>query len=99
MIFFCAITFPLIVFIIAAPQILWAKANYPKSSKWLLFRLGSSFLGGAISAFALFAQEMSTTTPFINAIVAGTVSMLIVTFLGQFRLKHLFPPQKTVDID
>ena len=80
-------------------QLRWAWANYPKSSKWLLLRFGSSFLSGALLGLFLFYRDYHGIELLIAMLISGFVFGILFTYVFSYNLQHLIPKQNKSDDD
>ena len=85
--------------LIAYVQLSWAWANYPKSSKWLFLRFGSSFLSGALLGLFLFYRDFYGIELVLAVLMTSFGSGIIFTYGFAYNMQHLIPKQNKSDED
>lgn len=80
-----------------APQIMWARNNYPLSRSWLLIRALSSFSGGAILSSVLFFREYTGFNFVLMVLAFGSIFVVLLMFIFPYNLRHVIPPRPQSD--
>ena len=81
------------------PQIQYARANYPRSRRWLLYRFGSSFLGGLLLGLLLFYWDYGGIQLLAWIMLPGLVSGIFLTFIFPYNMRRVIPKRDTPDDD
>ena len=69
----------------------YALANYPKSWRWELVLIGSSFVWGVVMGSIVFPQVFSGGQLMLCLALAGGVSVFLNRCLGVPRMMHSLP--------
>jgi predicted MFS family arabinose efflux permease len=70
-------------------QLQYAKANYPKSSTWLVVRFGLAFFCGASLGIAIF--DFSGLTRIIAVVLSGIAFIVLLGIVLEYRMRQSFP--------
>jgi hypothetical protein len=68
-----------------------AYANYPKSWRWELLLVGSSFVWGCISGAIILLKDYSGVAFVLGVLAFGSAAAILYRFFFMDNLRHLIP--------
>ncbi len=72
----------------------YALANYPKSWRWEVLLIGSSFIWGVVMGLIVFPQIYSGGELLLCLVLTGAVSVFLNRYLGVPRLMYALPKKQ-----
>ena len=77
--------------IILVVQLRYASANYPRSLRWELLLIGTSFASGCVLSMALFIGNSSIEASVLGIVVFGMTFMIVFRFFFLQRIQRVIP--------
>jgi peptidoglycan/LPS O-acetylase OafA/YrhL len=70
----------------------WARANYPRTRRWLISRIVSSFVSGFILGIMMVASPSVNNNLWSVPLLTGCAFCVLFTLLVPINLRRLIPP-------